>query len=78
VLVFQLVSLEHVSWPRRNRTPSRDVVQRVLGTHRDLVRLIAAREPAAARALMDDHVKMIHARRVAEHAEEQDTTHAYC
>jgi GntR family transcriptional regulator, transcriptional repressor for pyruvate dehydrogenase complex len=73
VLVCQLVSLAQVSWPRRNRTPSRDVVQRVLETHRDLVRLIAAREPAAARALMDDHVKMIRARRVGEHAEEQDT-----
>jgi GntR family transcriptional repressor for pyruvate dehydrogenase complex len=27
------------------------------------------RDPAGARRLMDDHVKMIRARRVAEHAE---------
>jgi GntR family transcriptional repressor for pyruvate dehydrogenase complex len=67
-----------VSWPRRNRTLSRDVAQRVLGTHRELVRLIAGRDAAAARALMDDHVKMIRARRVAEQAEAHDTTHAYC
>jgi GntR family transcriptional repressor for pyruvate dehydrogenase complex len=78
VLVFQLVSLQHVSWPRRNRTLSRDVAQHVLATHRELVRLIAGRDAAAARALMDDHVKMIRARRVAEHGEAQDTTHAYC
>jgi GntR family transcriptional repressor for pyruvate dehydrogenase complex len=66
VLVFQLVSLQHVSWPRRNRTLTRDVAEHVLATHRELLRLIAAGDSEGARALMRDHVTMIRARRVAE------------
>jgi GntR family transcriptional regulator, transcriptional repressor for pyruvate dehydrogenase complex len=66
VLVFQLVSLQHVSWPRRNRTLTRDVAEHVLATHRELLRRIAAGDAEAARALMTDHVEMIRARRVAE------------
>ena len=66
VLVFQLVSLQHVSWPRRNRTLTRDVAEHVLEIHRELLRLIAAGDAAGARALMRDHVEMIRARRVAE------------
>ncbi|HYM02437.1 MAG TPA: FCD domain-containing protein, partial [Stellaceae bacterium] len=66
VLVFQLVSLQHVSWPSRNRTLTRAVALRVLEAHRALVAAIAARDAAKARSLMDDHVRMIGARRKAE------------
>jgi GntR family transcriptional repressor for pyruvate dehydrogenase complex len=40
--------------------------------HRELSNLIEIRDAAGARRLMDDHVKMIRARRVAEHAHETD------
>lgn len=69
VLVVQLISLQHVSWPSQNRTLTPDVSQRVLEVHRELARLIEMRDAAGARQLMDDHVKMIRARRVAEHGE---------
>jgi len=39
----------------------------VLTTHKELASLIEARDAAGARRLMDEHVKMIAARRVAEH-----------
>jgi GntR family transcriptional repressor for pyruvate dehydrogenase complex len=64
VLVFQLVSLQHVSWPRRNRTLTREVAEHVLAAHRALLRVIAAGDSEGARALMRDHVEMIRARRV--------------
>ncbi len=66
VLVAQLQSLHYVSWPSRNRTLTRPVAKHILEVHRELVDLIEARDAAAARRLMDDHVKMIRARRVAE------------
>jgi GntR family transcriptional repressor for pyruvate dehydrogenase complex len=66
VVTVQLVSLQHVSWPRRNRTLTRPVAQRVLAAHRALAEAIEARDAAAARELMDRHVRMIRARRVAE------------
>ena len=69
VLVTQLVSLQHVSWPAENRTLTPEVAHRILAVHRELAALIEMRDAAGARALMDDHVKMIRARRVAEHAE---------
>ena len=69
VLVVQLISLQHVSWPAQNRTLTPEVSQRVLDVHRDLARLIEMRDAAGARQLMDNHVKMIRARRVAEHGE---------
>jgi GntR family transcriptional repressor for pyruvate dehydrogenase complex len=68
VLVTQLISLQHVSWPSENRTLTPQVARRVLSVHRELAALIEMRDGAAARRLMDDHVKMIRARRVAEHA----------
>jgi GntR family transcriptional repressor for pyruvate dehydrogenase complex len=68
VLVTQLISLQHVSWPSENRTLTQQVARRVLSVHRELAALIEMRDGAAARRLMDDHVKMIRARRVAEHA----------
>lgn len=66
VVVVQLISLQHVSWPTRNRTLTRPVAEHILAVHRQLVDLIEARDAAAARRLMDEHVRMIRARRVAE------------
>jgi GntR family transcriptional repressor for pyruvate dehydrogenase complex len=66
VLHYQLVSLQHVSWPKRNRTLTRAVAQRVLDAHRQLVAAIERRDAAAARQLMESHVGMIRSRRVAE------------
>jgi hypothetical protein len=66
VLVVQLISLQHVSWPRRNPTLTAKVARRVNDVHRELLNLIEIRDPTGARQLMDDHVKMIRARRVAE------------
>ena len=67
VLVVQLISLQHVSWPRRNPTLTPKVAQRILDVHKELLGLIEIRDAAGARKLMDDHVKMIRARRVSEH-----------
>src|SRR5579883_1247857 len=68
VLVFQLVSLQHVSWPARNRSLTRDLAEHILDVHRALAGAIAAGDAAAARALMDDHVAMIRDRRLADAA----------
>jgi GntR family transcriptional regulator, transcriptional repressor for pyruvate dehydrogenase complex len=46
------------------------VARHILDVHRELARLIEARDAAGARALMDDHVRMIRGRRVAEHRNE--------
>ena len=67
VLVVQLISLQHVSWPAQNHTLTPQVAHRILDVHRELATLIEMRDAAGARRLMDDHVKMIRARRVAEH-----------
>jgi GntR family transcriptional repressor for pyruvate dehydrogenase complex len=67
VLIVQLISLEHVSWPRRNVTATTKLARHILEIHQRLADLIELRDPSGARALMDDHVKMIRARRVAEH-----------
>jgi GntR family transcriptional repressor for pyruvate dehydrogenase complex len=69
VLVVQLISLEHVAWPAQNTTLTPAVGRRILEVHKQLAALIEMRDGAGARALMDDHVKMIRARRVAEHGE---------
>ncbi len=74
VLVVQLISLEHVSWPRRNATATPKLARHILEIHSKLVDLIELRDAAAARALMDDHVKMIRARRVAEHGHEHESS----
>jgi GntR family transcriptional repressor for pyruvate dehydrogenase complex len=55
-----------VSWPRRNVTATPKLATHILDIHTKLVDLIEMRDAAGARALMDDHVKMIRARRVAE------------
>jgi GntR family transcriptional repressor for pyruvate dehydrogenase complex len=70
-LVVQLISLQHVSWPSRNPTLNPRVARRVLDVHKELAALIEMRDGAAARRLMDDHVKMITARRVAEDREKR-------
>jgi GntR family transcriptional repressor for pyruvate dehydrogenase complex len=77
VLVVQLISLQHVSWPSHNRTLTPEVARHILDAHRALADVIELRDPAQARRLMDDHVKMIRARRVAEHGKQQ-TNHACC
>jgi len=66
VLVVQFISLQHVSWPNVNPTLTLAVSRRILEVHKKLAELIEMRDAAGARAVMDDHVKMIRARRVAE------------
>jgi GntR family transcriptional regulator, transcriptional repressor for pyruvate dehydrogenase complex len=66
VLVVQLVSLQHVSWPRENRTLTSRVARRIHEAHRRLLELLERRDGAGARQLMDEHVRMIRARRSAE------------
>jgi GntR family transcriptional repressor for pyruvate dehydrogenase complex len=66
VLVVQLVSLQHVSWPAQNPTLTPAVALRILDAHKQLAALIEIRDAAGARRLMDEHVRMIAARRVAE------------
>jgi len=78
VLVAQLQSLQFVSWPARNKTLTRPVAKRILEAHGELVDLIEARDAAAARRLMDDHVKMIRARRVAERDRADVTVNNAC
>jgi GntR family transcriptional repressor for pyruvate dehydrogenase complex len=72
VLVVQLISLQHVSWPAQNPTLTPEVARRILTVHQELAALIAMRDAAGARRLMDDHVKMIGARRVAEQRHRSD------
>ncbi|HEY5380282.1 MAG TPA: FCD domain-containing protein [Pseudolabrys sp.] len=78
VIVVQLLSLEHVSWPRRNVTATRKLAEHILEIHTQLTDLIEMRDAAAARALMNDHVKMIRARRVAEHGRGHDDGDSCC
>jgi GntR family transcriptional repressor for pyruvate dehydrogenase complex len=66
VLHYQLISLQHVSWPARNRTLNRAVARKILEAHRRLAALIEARDAAGARQFMEAHVGMIRERRVAE------------
>ena len=72
VLVVQFISLNHISWPAHNRTLTPEVARRVLDVHKELASLIVMRDPAGARKLMDDHVKMIRARRVSERDHRHD------
>ena len=78
VLVVQFISLQHVSWPNENPTLTPAVSQRVLAVHKELAALIEVRDAAGARHLMDDHVKMIRARRVAEHGEKSQHQEGCC
>jgi len=74
----QLVSLQHVSWPAHNPTLTPSVARRVLDAHTELAARIEMRDAAGARQLMDEHVKMIAARRVAEHRDKHATSRACC
>jgi GntR family transcriptional repressor for pyruvate dehydrogenase complex len=76
--VVQLISLQHVSWPAHNPTLTPSVARRVLDAHKQLALLIELRDAAGARQLMDDHVKMIAARRVAEHRDKAAASRACC
>jgi GntR family transcriptional repressor for pyruvate dehydrogenase complex len=78
VRVVQLISLEHVSWPRRNVTATAKLARHILDIHTQLTDLIEMRDASAARHLMDDHVKMIRARRVAEHGKKTAKPQACC
>jgi GntR family transcriptional repressor for pyruvate dehydrogenase complex len=78
VIVVQLISLEHVSWPRRNPTATPALARHIVEVHSKLADLIELRDAAAARALMDDHVKMIRARRVAERAQSNENNVDSC
>ncbi len=78
VLVVQLISLQHVSWPAQNPTLTAEVARRILDVHRELASLIEMRNGAAARRLMDEHIKMIAARRIAEQHDKQLARPACC
>jgi len=78
VLVVQLISLQHVSWPAHNPTLTPSVARRVLDAHKELASLIEMRDGAGAGRLMDEHVKMIGARRVAEHRDKRRENPACC
>ncbi|MBN9049245.1 MAG: FadR family transcriptional regulator [Rhizobiales bacterium] len=78
VLVVQLISLEHVSWPSRNRTATRALAEHILDIHTQLADLIERGDRTAARALMDDHVRMIRDRRVSEHDSPNAAGHSCC
>jgi GntR family transcriptional regulator, transcriptional repressor for pyruvate dehydrogenase complex len=66
VLVVQLISLQHVSWPTQNPTLTPKVARHVLEAHAELVQLVEKGDAAGARDRMDDHVRMIGRRRVGE------------
>jgi GntR family transcriptional repressor for pyruvate dehydrogenase complex len=71
VLVVQLLSLSHISWPRHNATATAKLARKILDVHTQLTDSIEKRDAAGTRALMDDHVKMIRARRIAEHGNDK-------
>jgi GntR family transcriptional repressor for pyruvate dehydrogenase complex len=71
VLVVQLLSLAHISWPRHNATATAKLARKILDVHAELTDLIEKRDATGARDLMDDHVNMIRARRVAEHGNDR-------
>ena len=52
--------------PDEEEALTRAVAHRILAAHRELAQLIEKRDGAGARQLMDEHVKMIRSRRVAE------------
>jgi GntR family transcriptional regulator, transcriptional repressor for pyruvate dehydrogenase complex len=78
VLVVQLISLQHVSWPAQNPTLTPEVARHILEIHRELASLIEMRDAAGARRLMHEHVKMIGARRIAEHREKPTAGKVCC
>ena len=57
---------------------TRPVARRILDAHKELASLIEMRDAAGARRLMEEHVKMIGARRVAEHREHRAADRDCC
>ena len=78
VLQYQLISLQHVSWPTRNRTLNKTVARRVLDAHRRLTALIESRNAAEARKLMEAHIGMIRERRLSETRGESQSRRSIC
>jgi len=78
VLQYQLISLQHVSWPTRNRTLNKTVARRVLDAHRRLTALIESRNAAEARKFMEAHVGMIRERRLSETRGESQSRRSIC
>src|SRR5262249_56869413 len=66
VLVVQLISLQHVSWPAENPTLTPRVARRVLDVHHEITALIEMRDAAGGRRPMGGHLRMIRAPRVAQ------------
>ena len=60
-----------------SRIVARDAL-RTLEAHRQLASLIEMRDGAGARRLMDEHVRMIGARRIAEHRSRDGSQHGCC
>lgn len=69
VLAVQLISLQHVPWPKDNHALTASVARQVLDAHRELLRRLERRDAPGARHLMDEHVRMIRSRRMIEHGE---------
>src|SRR5258708_6490168 len=67
-----------VAGPRRNVTATPKLAVHILDIHTKLTDLIELRDAGAARALMDDHVKMIRARRVAEREQPDGNDYTCC
>jgi GntR family transcriptional repressor for pyruvate dehydrogenase complex len=59
-------------------TATSKLARHIIEIHGKLVDLIELRDAAGARALMDDHVKMIRARRVAEHGQTSSDDQSCC
>jgi len=78
VLQYQLISLQHVSWPTRNRTLNKTVARRVLDAHRRLTALIESRNAAEARKFMEAHIGMIRERRLSETRGESQSRRSIC
>ncbi|MBO6782291.1 MAG: FadR family transcriptional regulator [Alphaproteobacteria bacterium] len=68
VLRVQLISLQHVAWPKGRSTLTRDVAEHIVALHRELYVLIKARDGEGARELMSRHLRQIRARRLSEAA----------
>ena len=78
VLQYQLISLQHVSWPTRNRTLNKTVARRVLDAHQRLAGLIESRNSQEARKFMEAHVGMIRERRLSESRGESQSRRSIC
>src|SRR3989441_7861275 len=67
VLVVQLISLQHVSWPAHNPTLTAKVAGRLLPSRKEKAALIAKRDAPRAPRPLGDHLQKIGAPRRAPH-----------